>query len=116
METPKSDLISTAAAADPDRAVMCTLGATERTDRGLAWADLGALSLTSERIDGGTASTYPISIAGDVEALAQSENSCCGSWLTASTERLGDVIRLEVTTENPAGLEVILAMANPNQR
>lgn len=92
-------------------AVVCTLGADERTDRGLEWADLGALALTSDRIDGGVASTYPIDVADAVEDLAHRESGCCGSWLDVTTERLGEVVRLEITTGDPDGLGLILKMA-----
>lgn len=111
MDASNLDIIKKATASDQPGAVVCTLGLNERADRGLEWADLGELSLTSERIDGGVASTYRLSMADAVEALADSENSCCGSWLQAATERLDEVIRLEITTESPAGLDVILSMA-----
>ncbi len=111
METPEAEGVVTPATVGRPDPVVCTLGVKERTVRVLEWSDLGALSLTSERIDGGVASTYPIGIADAVEDLANRENSCCGSWLMASTERLGDVIRLQVTTENPAGLDLIRSMA-----
>ncbi len=93
-----------------ETAVACTLSLVELSAQGLEWADLAALSLRSERIDGGVASTYPVEMADAVEDLARRENGCCGSWLSAATERCGEVIRLEVTTENAAGLGVILAM------
>lgn len=104
------DLKQKLAVAELDGSVVCTLSVNDRGQRGLEWADLGTLALTSERIEGGVASTYPISIADAVEDLAHREASCCGTWLNTTTERLGDVIRMEITTENHAGVGVILSM------
>jgi hypothetical protein len=87
--------------------VVCTLSTKARAQRGLEWADLGKISLTSERIDGGVTSTFPLEVADQVEDLANSEMSCCGSWLTISTTRTAETIELEVTTTNPDGLTVI---------
>lgn len=94
-----------------ESAVVCTLGVDDRAERRLEWTDLGALALTSDRIEGGVATTYPTDVAEAVEDLAQRESNCCGSWLSANTERMGDVVRLEITTENPDGLSLILKMA-----
>lgn len=91
--------------------IVCTLDDRELAKRGLEWSDLGALALTTERLDRGIASTYPLEIADQVEDLATRESSCCGTWLSTAVNRTNDVVRLELTTENPDGLAVILAMA-----
>lgn len=91
--------------------IVCTLSAAELAERGLEWSDLGPLALTSERIDGGIASTYPLEIADQVEDLANRESSCCGTWLSAAVSRVDGVVRLELTTANPDGLAIIVSMA-----
>ena len=91
--------------------IVCTLSDTELAERGLEWSDLGPLALMSERIEGGIASTYPLEIADQVEDLANRESGCCGTWLATSVRRGNDVVRLELTTENPDGLSLIEAMA-----
>ncbi len=111
METPNIETARIQPIADLPAAIVCTLDADEVLGRGLEWADVGALSLTTEHVEGGVAATFPISIAAAIEDLADREKSCCGSWLSTSTERLDDTIRLEITTENPDGLKVILSMS-----
>lgn len=91
--------------------VVCTLTSGQLDERGLEWTDLGALSLTNELIDGGVASTYPLSLADKIEDLANREISCCGSWLDIAWSRIDDTIRIELTTVNPDGLEMITSMA-----
>ena len=100
---------------DLDGAVICTLDADELAEQVIEWGDLRELSLTSERIEGGVVSTYPIEIADAVEDLARREANCCGSWLDAVTQRAGSVVQLQITTDNSAGLEVILAMSGHSE-
>ena len=96
---------------DPVPPVVCTLSTGARTAQELEWSDLAALALTSERVDGGIASTYPLDLAGDIEQLAERERDCCGTWLDVSTTRVDDGIRVVLTTTNPEGLELILSFA-----
>jgi len=91
--------------------VVCTLAPAELAERGLEWSDLAGLSLTSEQIEDGVASTYPLEVADAVMDLANREASCCGSWLNCSAREVDGVIRLELTTRNPEGLAVITKMA-----
>lgn len=91
--------------------VVCTLSVGGRAERGLEWSDLAALSLTSERIEGGVASTYPLDLADKIEDLANREITCCGSWLDIASSRGDDMIRIELTTTNPEGLEMIASIA-----
>lgn len=92
-------------------AVVCTLEAGSRADQKLEWSDLGAHALSKERIEGGVLSTYPIGLAAQIEDLANREMACCGTWLATKTARVGDVIRVELTTTNPEGLGLILSIA-----
>ncbi len=75
------------------------------------WSDLIDLQLSAEHIPGGAASIYPLAIADQIEALATREGQCCGTWLTANTTRLADTVRLELTTANADGIELIVAMS-----
>lgn len=91
--------------------IVCTLDDDQLKQQGLEWSDLRALSLSSERIDGGVASTYPLELFDRVQDLANRESSCCGTWLAVGVSQTDDVVRLELTTQNPDGLAVIAAMA-----
>ena len=91
--------------------LVCTLDTKDRAKRALEWGDLGALSLTSEPIHGGVASTYPVELEDQIKDLANKEQSCCGSWLDSTVVRVGDIVRLEITTKNPDGLAIIRSMS-----
>ncbi len=91
--------------------VECTLRGDDAAERVLEWDDLRSLSLHTERITGGVTSTYPLEYGERIEDLARRERGCCGGWLTVHTERLADAFRLRLTTTNPDGEQVILAMA-----
>lgn len=91
--------------------VACTLDDEQFQKQGLEWSDLGALSLSTERIEGGVVSTYPLNLLDRVSDLADRESGCCGSWLSVNVSQADDVVRLELTTANPDGLAVIEGMA-----
>jgi len=93
--------------------LVCTLSPAELMTRGLEWGDLRDLAVSTERIEGGVGSTYPIEWAVAVEDLANRESSCCGSWLNTATSRTSDQIRLELTTANPDGVDLIVSMVGP---
>ena len=80
-------------------------------EQALSWRDLGASALSRKRIRNGVSTTYDLSLSDAVEDLARQEMSCCGSWLTLTTSREADVIRLEVTSENSDGLAMFVSMA-----
>lgn len=89
--------------------IVCTLAPDELTPRVLEFGDLREAALSTERIEGGVGSTYPIELADAVEDLANRESSCCGTWLDIATSRTGATIRLELTTSNPDGVELIMS-------
>lgn len=89
----------------------CTLDATAQSHRRLEWADLCALALSSERVTNGVVSTFPLELADDVVDLATREGTCCSSWLTATTQRVGSVIRLSITSEDCNGQATIHRIA-----
>lgn len=91
--------------------VACELGDKAKADQVLEWTDLGPLAISTVAIAGGVKSTYPLHVADRLEDLVDRENQCCGSWLHASTTRLPDAIRLEITTTNADGLTLIETLA-----
>jgi len=91
--------------------IVCTLVDKALAERTLEWTDLADLRLSSERIDSGVASTYPVERAAQIEELANREAQCCGSWLSSNITQLQDTVRLELTTQNPDGIDLIIAMS-----
>ena len=90
--------------------VVCTLGPTDRSDQEQEWVDLQALALSTERIDGGVTSTFPLQLAARVEDLARREEACC-NWLACTVDRTPDGVRLRVTTTASEGVAVIEHLA-----
>ena len=90
--------------------IACSLTTTDAARQGLEWADLQRHALTATRIDGGAAMTFDVELADSVEDLAARERSCCG-FLSITTLRSGDEVRVEMTADNPAARPVIEAMA-----
>lgn len=96
---------------DDGNPVVCTLTTKQLVTRRLEWQSIGDDALDRQQIDGGVALWFPAELADDVADLADREQGCCGSWLDTAVSVEGDRIRLEVTTENPDGYPVIIAMA-----
>ena len=90
--------------------IACSLTTEDAAKQGLAWADLQRHSLTATRIEGGAVMTFDAELADSVEDLAARERSCCG-FLSITTLRSDDEVRLEITADNPAARPVIEAMA-----
>ena len=90
--------------------LVCTLSDHSRDAQALEWPDLQTLALTTSRIDGGVASTFPSSMADRIEDLVSRENACCGTWLRTRTTIVADQLRLELTTTNPDGESLIHTM------
>ena len=91
--------------------IACSLTTKDAARQGLAWADLRRHALTATRIDGGAAMTFDAELADSVEDLAAQERSCCG-FLSITTLRSDDEVRLEITADNPTARPVIEAMAD----
>ncbi len=90
--------------------IACSLTTKDAARQGLEWADLQRHALTATRIDGGAAMTFDVEWADSVEDLAARERSCCG-FLSITTLRSDDEVRLEMTADNPAARPVIEVMA-----
>lgn len=98
-------------AVEPAPPVVCTLTIGRRALQQLEWSDLAEHSITRREVDGGVESTFPLTLADQIEELADREISCCGSWLQIAHERVGDVLRLRLTTANPEGVALIRSMS-----
>ena len=88
----------------------CTLAAADAHAQALEWVDLRELAASVTAVDSGVHMTFPISMAPEVEDLAEREAACC-SFLTIRTTRVDDQIALQVTTSNADALPVIFALA-----
>lgn len=90
--------------------IACSLTTNNAAQQGLEWADLQRLALTAARIDGGAVMTFEAGLAGTVEDLAARERTCC-SFLSITTLRSDNEVRLEITADNPAAHPMIEALA-----
>ena len=90
--------------------IACSLTTKNAARQGLEWADLQRHALTITKIDGGAAMTFDAELADRVQDLATREMSCCG-FLSITTLRSDDEVRLEMKADNPAARPVIEAMA-----
>ncbi|MCH7586096.1 MAG: hypothetical protein IH941_13225 [Acidobacteria bacterium] len=95
--------------------VACSLTTKDAARQGLEWADLQHRALTATRIDGGAAMTFDAELADRVEDLAARERSCCG-FLSITTLRSDDEVRLEITADNPAARPLIEAMTGVGEQ
>ena len=103
--------------------VICTLDPTQRTRQKLAWTDVSALAVHSERLANGVSATFGVEVEPQLRELAEREQDCCGTWLSvevrpARNDTAGnepgdhgvDHLVLEVTTDNPDGVALIHSM------
>lgn len=90
--------------------IACSLTTKNAARQGLEWADLQRQALTVTKIDGGAAMTFDAQLADRLEDLAARERSCCG-FLSITTLRSDNEVRLEMTADNPAARPVIEAVA-----
>ena len=90
--------------------IACSLPPADVARQGLEWNELSGLATATEHIDGGVAMTFGIAQTQRVEDLAAREATCC-SFLSFTTTRDGDVLRLEITSRNPDALPAIEALA-----
>ncbi len=97
-------------AAKPSIPVVCTLTVHEATGQLLEWADIQHHALSVGAVDRGVLMTFPSTMLDDIEDLARREITCC-AFLAISTSVVGEVLTLEVRSENPEALPVISALA-----
>jgi hypothetical protein len=89
--------------------IACSLPLRDAAKQAGEWTDLHNRIVRFESKDGRYVVEYPIAIAEEVENLVAREASCC-AWLTISTSRQSETIRLELESENPDARPVIEAL------
>jgi hypothetical protein len=90
--------------------VACSLTTADAARQALEWTDLRRHAITIEARAGGAAMTFALDLADDVEDLAAREAACC-AFLSITTNRMADVVRLEITSDDPDAHTVIEALA-----
>ncbi len=86
--------------------VACSLLTDEAAVQILDWANLQRQVVGIERLEQGVAMTFSIELADSVEDLAAREAECC-PFLSIATSRSDDLVRLEITSDDPNASEVI---------
>ncbi len=94
--------------------IACTLTSKDATSQFLEWTDLQRHALTTTKIDGGAVMTFDPELADSIEDLAAREASCCG-FLSITTLRSDNEVRLEITADNPDAYALIEAMAGTGE-
>jgi hypothetical protein len=95
--------------------IACSLTTKDAAHQFLEWTDLQGHALTAERIDGGAVMTFDAELADSVEDLAARERSCCG-FLSITTLRSDNEVRLEITADNPDAHALIEAMTGVGEQ
>lgn len=95
--------------------IACTLTTIDAARQGLEWTTLQSQALSATGIDGGAVMTFELDLADSVEDLAARERFCCG-FLSITTTRSDDEIRLEITSDSPGARPVIEALAGVDHR
>ena len=95
--------------------IACTLTTKDATSQFFEWTDLQRHALTTTRIDGGAVMTFDPELADSIEDLAAREASCCG-FLSITTLRSDNEVRLEITADNPDAHALIEAMTGVGEQ
>lgn len=95
--------------------VVCTLDSQALAERCLEWSDLAALAVDAEPIPTGVRSTFPAGLRSELDDLVAREQQCCGSWMKTRLTAVGELVQLELTTDNPDGIEVIRGLVAAQQ-
>ncbi|MFV1962721.1 MAG: hypothetical protein ACC658_12930 [Acidimicrobiia bacterium] len=90
--------------------IACSLPLREAASQALEWTDLHRHVVSTEQLPGGLAVTYRTEVADVVEELVAREASCC-RWLSLSTSRNADGIKVELASDNPDAWPVIQLLA-----
>ena len=86
--------------------IACSLTTTDATEQLNEWEELHRHVLRTETLDGGAALIFEVALAERVEDLAAREAACCG-FLSITTRRAGEELRLEVTSDDSDAAPVI---------
>jgi hypothetical protein len=94
---------------DYNEPMACTLSTRDAAGQVVEWTDLRDHWIAIEKLEGGTAMTFPVDMADTVEHLAARETECC-RFLSMTTTRSGDEMRLEITSDIREAQAVIAAL------
>ena len=89
--------------------IACSLTANEAAGQLNEWEQLQRHVLRTETVEGGTALIFDVALAERVEDLGAREAECCG-FLSITTSRSGEELRLEITSEDPEAAPVIVLL------
>ena len=90
--------------------IACSATADASAKQLVDWTDLSLVSDDIRSLQGGVAMVFNVAHAEAVEALAARERSCC-SFLSITTSRSADKIRLEISSDNPDAYPIISQIA-----
>ena len=88
----------------------CSFSESNTARQDLDWATVRNQSLGTVPIENGIAMTFSPDKADDIESLVKSESACCG-FLSITSVRSDEMIRVEISSTDPAALPVIQAIA-----
>ena len=94
--------------------VACTLSNRAAEAQALEWVDLQRLALRSAPLATGAQMTFPASHAAYIVDLAERESACC-EFLDIATSLDGDEFVVDITSENPDAIDVIVALSGVTQ-
>lgn len=89
--------------------ITCSLSTTQAANQAIEWRRLGRMARSVVVEDGRLTATFPIEAAEAVESLAASEAACCG-FLSISTARSGESVRLDIVSPHQDAAPVIDAL------
>lgn len=95
--------------------VACTLTEEGAVTQAAEWADLVRHATTAERVDGGAELDFGLDLTARVKDLADREATCC-AFLSITTTRTDDGVRLRITAEDPEAWPLIEGLAGLAER
>ena len=95
--------------------IVCTLDEPAAAHQLLEWDDLQHRATSSRRIAGGVRMTFPAELEADIVDLVDRERQCC-AFLDIETRTDGDLVTLEISSQNPDALPVIEIFAGITTR
>jgi len=89
--------------------IACNLTTADAARQALRWSDLRKYAVSTEHLEHGVALTLKLEVADAVEDLAAGEALCC-SFLSITTTRTAQHVRVAIESENPDALPAIQAL------
>ena len=93
------------------KVIACSLDASGAAEQLASWGDLRPALVRTEKADDGARLWFQATATASVEEVARREAECC-SFLGFHLENEGDVVRLDITSENPEGVGVVHLLAD----